>query len=396
MAAIAVPVVGGTLDRERTIVGAQYLAGQLQRARLESLKRARAVAVRLEVVGDRTQLQLFADGNGNGVLQRDIDRGIDPPLTPTRVARRSGARHLVAHQSGRHGRRRDGDARARRRSAAHRQYGAADVQPARQCHERHALCRGASGSTNGDSCLRSDRPCPRVDVRCADAAMAPVAIDLIERRRERRSAGGGARWQARAVLRPGQPVTLLNISSRAALVESAARLRPGAHTEMQLAGAGDSRASVAGTARSLLRRGARADALSRRAGVRQRVDIGDVTPRSRVASARRAWCATGHLLLNVHRGAHRDHRISGLNSANRVRIRSWHHLCYGHHRTMDASPNITIAVTRSCAAPIVAPASICCCAHVASDLVDTIRSAQPVGVPHAASRAAGARAQHRI
>lgn len=82
MTAIAVPVVGGTLERERTIVGARYLAGQLLRARLESLKRARAVAVRLEVFGGRTQLRLFADGNGNGVLQRDIDRGIDLPLTP--------------------------------------------------------------------------------------------------------------------------------------------------------------------------------------------------------------------------------------------------------------------------------------------------------------------------
>ena len=75
--------------------------------------------------------------------------------------------------------------------------------------------------------------------------MAPVAIDLIERRRERRSAGGGARWQPLALLRPGQPVTLLNISSRAALVESSARLRPGAHTELQLAGS-QSRASVRG------------------------------------------------------------------------------------------------------------------------------------------------------
>jgi len=82
MTAIAVPVVGGTLDRERTIVGAQYLAGQLQRARLDALRRARSVAVRVEVIGDRTQFQLFADGNGNGVLQRDIDRGLDPPLTP--------------------------------------------------------------------------------------------------------------------------------------------------------------------------------------------------------------------------------------------------------------------------------------------------------------------------
>lgn len=40
------------------------------------------------------------------------------------------------------------------------------------------------------------------------------------------------------MLRPGQPVTLINICSRAALLESATRLRPGAHTEVQLAGSG--------------------------------------------------------------------------------------------------------------------------------------------------------------
>ena len=66
--------------------------------------------------------------------------------------------------------------------------------------------------------------------------MEPVAIDLIERRRECRCPGGGSRWRSHALLRPGQSVTLLNINSRAALVESAARLRPGAHTEVQLAG----------------------------------------------------------------------------------------------------------------------------------------------------------------
>jgi len=75
--------------------------------------------------------------------------------------------------------------------------------------------------------------------------MAPIAIDLIERRRECRCPGGGARWRSHAVLRPGQLVTLLNISSRAALVESAARLRPGAHTEVQLAGS-DARTCIAG------------------------------------------------------------------------------------------------------------------------------------------------------
>jgi Tfp pilus assembly protein FimT len=82
MVTIAVPVIGGTLDRERTITGTQYLAGQLLRARLDSLKRGRSVALRLEIVGERTQFQLFADGNGNGVLQRDIDRGVDLPVTP--------------------------------------------------------------------------------------------------------------------------------------------------------------------------------------------------------------------------------------------------------------------------------------------------------------------------
>jgi hypothetical protein len=82
MAAVAVPVIGGTLDREHTIVGAQYLAAQAQRARLESLKRGAAVAVKFEQLDGRTAIQLFVDGNGNGVLQRDIDRQVDQALTP--------------------------------------------------------------------------------------------------------------------------------------------------------------------------------------------------------------------------------------------------------------------------------------------------------------------------
>ena len=81
MTAIAVPVIGGTLDREHVITGTQYLAAQVQRARLESLKRATSVAVRLEVLDGRTAVQLFVDGNGSGVLERDIDERIDPALT---------------------------------------------------------------------------------------------------------------------------------------------------------------------------------------------------------------------------------------------------------------------------------------------------------------------------
>ena len=82
MGAIVVPVIGGTLDRERTIIATQFVAGQLQRARLEALKRARMVAVHLVIAGERTSLQLFVDGDGDGVRQHDIDQGIDPPLAP--------------------------------------------------------------------------------------------------------------------------------------------------------------------------------------------------------------------------------------------------------------------------------------------------------------------------
>ena len=59
--------------------------------------------------------------------------------------------------------------------------------------------------------------------------MAAVAIHHERRSERRRSACSDA------LLRPGQSVLLLNINSRAALVESDARLRPGALTEMQLA-----------------------------------------------------------------------------------------------------------------------------------------------------------------
>jgi len=75
--------------------------------------------------------------------------------------------------------------------------------------------------------------------------MAPVAVDLIERRGERRCEGCGGRWQSRALMRPGQDVTVINMCSRAALVESAVRLRPGALTEMQLADGG-ARMSIKG------------------------------------------------------------------------------------------------------------------------------------------------------
>ena len=56
-----------------------------------------------------------------------------------------------------------------------------------------------------------------------------------ERRSEYRRSAHSVLCMPDAVLRPGQAVVLVNINSRAALVESDARLRPGAHTELQVA-----------------------------------------------------------------------------------------------------------------------------------------------------------------
>jgi hypothetical protein len=74
--------------------------------------------------------------------------------------------------------------------------------------------------------------------------MATLAV-LQERRTEARRTAGGVRCRPEAVLRPGQAVVVLNINSRAALVESDVRLRPGALTELQLA-SGGGRTSVRG------------------------------------------------------------------------------------------------------------------------------------------------------
>ena len=75
--------------------------------------------------------------------------------------------------------------------------------------------------------------------------MASLTVDPIERRREHRRPAAHTRWHPKAVLRPGLPIVLVNITTRAALVESHLRLRPGAITEMQLS-CGATRTTVRG------------------------------------------------------------------------------------------------------------------------------------------------------
>ena len=57
-----------------------------------------------------------------------------------------------------------------------------------------------------------------------------------ERRQAPRVAPHRTPWCADAVLRPGQPVRLVNISRTGALIESVGRLRPGAAADLHLIG----------------------------------------------------------------------------------------------------------------------------------------------------------------
>jgi prepilin-type N-terminal cleavage/methylation domain-containing protein len=80
LAAAAVPLAHNSLDRSRTAGAASYVASRLMLARFEAVKRSTFVAVQFVQKPDGYWFRTYADGNGNGVLARDISRGVDPPI----------------------------------------------------------------------------------------------------------------------------------------------------------------------------------------------------------------------------------------------------------------------------------------------------------------------------
>jgi type II secretory pathway pseudopilin PulG len=71
------------LDDHRAAAAARYLSARLQRARMESVVRSRAVAVRFsQTAGGRLVFTAYVDGNRNGVTSADIGRGVDEHIWP--------------------------------------------------------------------------------------------------------------------------------------------------------------------------------------------------------------------------------------------------------------------------------------------------------------------------
>ncbi|MGH9349966.1 MAG: pilus assembly FimT family protein [Vicinamibacterales bacterium] len=81
VAGIAVPQTRTGLDRARAIAAARSLAHLCAVARFQAVGRARHVAVQFTPGGDDFTMQLFADGNRNGVRTSDIRSALDPPLS---------------------------------------------------------------------------------------------------------------------------------------------------------------------------------------------------------------------------------------------------------------------------------------------------------------------------
>ena len=81
VAGAAIPLAQSSVDHTRAAAAAHYVAGRVAMARFEAVRRSAYVAIQFVQQADGYQLQSYVDGNRNGVLARDISRGIDLPIS---------------------------------------------------------------------------------------------------------------------------------------------------------------------------------------------------------------------------------------------------------------------------------------------------------------------------
>ena len=82
-AAAAVPQFQIALDDYRAAGAARYVAARMHRVRMEAIVRSCEVALQFAQEGSGYSFAAYADGNGNGVRSRDIQRGVDPRIAAT-------------------------------------------------------------------------------------------------------------------------------------------------------------------------------------------------------------------------------------------------------------------------------------------------------------------------
>ena len=78
LSAAAVPQYLTALDEVRVSGAAHHVSARLQRARMEAVRRSAMVGLQItQAPGGRYTYGLYVDGNRNGVLSLDIQRGVD-------------------------------------------------------------------------------------------------------------------------------------------------------------------------------------------------------------------------------------------------------------------------------------------------------------------------------
>jgi type IV fimbrial biogenesis protein FimT len=84
---LAVPAIHSATGKNRLALAAQEVVSAMRTARFWAIRKSANVALKFHTAADGTTVfALFADGDGDGVLSRDILAGVDPPVGPLRRA----------------------------------------------------------------------------------------------------------------------------------------------------------------------------------------------------------------------------------------------------------------------------------------------------------------------
>jgi prepilin-type N-terminal cleavage/methylation domain-containing protein len=100
--ALGAPALLEATARLRVELAAAEVAGALRAARSHAIRRGELVAVKFRIGADgRVTFTLYRDGDGDGVLNRDIDSGVDPEVAPAQSLAHLGRRVRFGFPPGR-------------------------------------------------------------------------------------------------------------------------------------------------------------------------------------------------------------------------------------------------------------------------------------------------------
>ena len=82
VAGAAVPPILGSIDRSRGLIAAKYLGSRFAMARALAVTRRASIGLRFVEGPQGISVEIYQDGNRNGILSADIERQIDRPIEP--------------------------------------------------------------------------------------------------------------------------------------------------------------------------------------------------------------------------------------------------------------------------------------------------------------------------